>query len=114
MLRSSLAATLRWLQQAAESSTSIQIMTLLFRDNSEQSLESFFLRLQRQGVDLQNIMVYRVVRANSMAYVVLYGSYPDRPAATDAIRGLPETLKDNRPIVRTLIGVRSDIEDSLK
>jgi septal ring-binding cell division protein DamX len=40
---------------------------------------------------------------------MLYGSFSDRRLAQEVLNKLPERLKANRPILRTVEGVRAEI-----
>jgi MSHA biogenesis protein MshM len=40
---------------------------------------------------------------------VLYGSFGNRRAAQQALDQLPESLKANQPILRTVNGIRAEI-----
>jgi septal ring-binding cell division protein DamX len=40
---------------------------------------------------------------------VLYGSYADRQAALQALEKLPEAVTSNRPVLRTVKGIRAEM-----
>jgi len=40
---------------------------------------------------------------------VLYGTFSDRRSAQDVLDKLPESLKANRPILRTVDGIRGEL-----
>jgi len=40
---------------------------------------------------------------------VLYGTFSDRRSAQDVLDKLPEALKANRPILRTVGGIRDEL-----
>jgi septal ring-binding cell division protein DamX len=42
-------------------------------------------------------------------FVVVYGNYPNRSAARQAIEQLPQPLKDLQPWARSLADIQSDI-----
>ncbi len=54
---------------------------------------------------------YRFVTIHQGApwHVVVYGQYPTRQAATEAVRSLPAELRDRNPWARTISSVKEDI-----
>ena len=54
---------------------------------------------------------YRFVTLHQDApwHVVVYGQYPTRAAATEAVRSLPAELRDRNPWARTISSVKEDI-----
>jgi type II secretory pathway predicted ATPase ExeA len=64
--------------------------------------------LSRQ-VEVDNIYLYRMRKADGLYTVVLYGAYAQRADALDALKSLPPSIKNNRPYLRTLAGINKDI-----
>jgi septal ring-binding cell division protein DamX len=54
--------------------------------------------------------VYRTVANGRPFLTVLYGEFSNRRSAQDVLDKLPEGLKANRPILRTVEGIRSEIK----
>ncbi len=64
--------------------------------------------LSRQ-VEVDNIYLYRMRKADGLYTVVLYGAYAQRSDALEALKNLPADIKNNRPYLRTLAGISKDI-----
>lgn len=64
--------------------------------------------LSRQ-VEVDNIYLYRMRKADGLYTVVLYGAYAERAEALEALKNLPPYIKNSRPYLRTLAGISKDI-----
>lgn len=65
-----------------------------------------------QQLEMDNIYLYRMHQDGGVYTVILYGAYEQRADAMRAMRDLPEQIKNNRPYLRTLAGVKKDIEQA--
>ena len=101
---SRLAATKDWLAQGDKNLYSIQ---LLGADNPAQL--KHHLNEIRKFIEINDIFVYRTVAKQKPSLTVLYGSFNDRRAALEALAKLPSALKANRPVLRTMQGIRAEI-----
>ncbi len=101
-----LAATENWLSKQGRSTSSIQLM-------GSNDLQQLRWQLDKMGRDIEmdQIFVYRTKINGQPAWSVLYGSFSGRAEAAAALAQLPESLKANRPILRTLQGVRAEIAE---
>jgi MSHA biogenesis protein MshM len=104
LLQDRLAATREWLTTATQTTYSIQ---LLGADDPEQLREH--LNGIAKFIEMNKIFVYRTVAKRKPSLTVLYGSFSDRRAAQEALDQLPVLLKANRPILRTVHGIRAEI-----
>jgi septal ring-binding cell division protein DamX len=43
---------------------------------------------------------------------VVYGAYADRQAAQQALEKLPQSVSANRPVVRTVNGIRAELKQN--
>ncbi|MES2561269.1 MAG: SPOR domain-containing protein [Pseudomonadota bacterium] len=102
-IESRLAATREWLAATAQTTHTLQ----LFGANSEEQLKADLATLS-SVLSPSELHVYRTLIAGKPAYAVVYGSYPDRRAAVQALDKLPATLAVNRPLVRTVNGIRGE------
>ena len=99
-----LAATEKWLATEANNLYSIQLM-----GTGEPEQLKHHLNELSKFVEINKIFVYRTV-ANGRPFVtVLYGTFSDRRSAQDVLDKLPEGLKTNRPILRTVDGIRGEL-----
>ncbi|MDP2962050.1 MAG: AAA family ATPase [Sulfurimicrobium sp.] len=101
-----LAATENWLSRQGHSTSSIQLMG----SNDLQQLRWQLAKMGRD-VEMDQIFVYRTKINGRPAWTVLYGSFASRAEAAAALARLPETLKANRPVLRTLQGIRAEIAE---
>ena len=97
--------TQEWLNSGQTAGYSIQ---LLVAENDEQ------LRNHLKGlpkfIEMNDIYMYRSAAQGRPMVNVLWGSFPDRQAAQDELAQLPSTLRANRPYVRTLSGIRAEVD----
>jgi len=61
-------------------------------------------------VEINKVFVYRTAANGRPFLTVLYGAFSDRRSAQDVLDKLPEGLKANRPILRTVEGIRGEIK----
>ena len=99
-----LAITKEWLAQADKNAYTIQ---LLGTDKPPQLKNH--LNVIRKYVEINDIFVYRTIAKQKPSLTVLYGSFPDRQAAQEALAKLPAYLKTYKPVLRTMQGIRTEI-----
>ncbi|VAW62884.1 MSHA biogenesis protein MshM [hydrothermal vent metagenome] len=99
--------TARWIQNAADENFTIQL-TLL--DSELKSDAQRFLKKIKSELNLQNIYIYKVSIRGRMFYSVLYNMYTERNQAVKQLQQLPDRLKKNGPFLRTIRGIKADIE----
>jgi hypothetical protein len=93
-------ATSAWLTSQAPTTVSIQLMGA----SSDEQIKTDLEKLSGQ-LEIDNIYVYRTEVNNLPFLSVLYGSFADRIAATQALKNLPSEIQKNRPHLRTIAGV---------
>lgn len=104
LLGERIAYTTQWLQQSPASTHSIQFMG----SANETQLDAQ-LRLLTRQIAIQDIYAYRT-QVNGKPFVtVLYGSYPDKASATQAMQQLPGLFKTYQPHLRTIAGIQREI-----
>jgi MSHA biogenesis protein MshM len=104
LVETRIAATENWLASEAHSTYSIQ----LFGTNDPQLLKTHLNDLAK-SIEMNKIFVYRTLAKQKPSLTVLYGSFGNRRAAQQALDQLPESLKANQPILRTVNGIRAEI-----
>jgi septal ring-binding cell division protein DamX len=100
ILERRLQATKNWLNQQPTSTVSIQLMGNSNDDQLRMGLETLGTQ-----VELDNVYVFRTRVSNRPFVTVLYGSYPSREEAIQAMQKLPRALRVNRPQLRTIGGI---------
>ena len=101
-----LAATQRWLAKQTPTTYSIQLLGA----SDEEQLKRR-LNILSKSIEMNKLFVYRTVAKGKPFLTVLYGSYGDRGAAQGALAELPADLKAYRPMLRTVQGIRREIEE---
>jgi MSHA biogenesis protein MshM len=98
------AASRAWLTDAPAASYSIQLMGI-----EDESQLKHHLNEIAKSIEVNKVFLYRTVANRKSALTVLYGSFVDRRAAQDALEKLPPALQVNRPLLRTVRGIRAEI-----
>jgi len=104
LVQSRLAATLDWLAREPQGTLCIQLLGT----NDEQQLKHR-LDVMSNYIDINKVFVYRTQAKQKPSITVLYGSFGTARDAKEALANLPSFLKTNRPILRTVQGVRAEI-----
>jgi MSHA biogenesis protein MshM len=104
LLEQRLLATERWLAEAKGGTFSIQLLG----SNDPTLLRNYFETLG-EYIELEKVFVYRTLANQQPSMTVLYGAFSSRADAVRSLEALPDTLKINRPYIRTVQGIRSEI-----
>ncbi len=104
ILESRIAVTKQWLATEPRETISIQLL-----GTNDATLLKFHLNELAKLVEINKIFVYRTLAKKKPFLTVLYGSFNSYRAAQEALDKLPESLKVNRPFLRTVAGVRVEI-----
>ncbi|HSE00949.1 MAG TPA: AAA family ATPase [Burkholderiales bacterium] len=104
LLEARLAATEHWL--ATESGHLYSIQLLGTPDATQLKLH---LNDLSKFVEMNKVFVYRTSANGRPLLTVLYGTFNDRRSAQDVLEKLPEGLKANQPILRTVEGIRGEL-----
>ena len=89
-------------------------MLLGFEIDAEQAIEQYLDRILARGIEAENIMLYSTIKNQRRVIGVLYGVYPDRQQARQNMRTLPRALNANKPIIRTVKGIKDEISSDLR
>ncbi len=104
VLEQRLLATERWLAETQGGIFSIQLLG----SNDPALLRDYFETLGKY-IELEKVFVYRTLANQQPSMTVLYGAFGSRADAVKSLEALPDELKTNRPYIRTVQGVRSEI-----
>ena len=104
VLEARLLATREWLSSQDAHMHSIQV---LGSDNGEQL--KHHLNMIAKSVEIKNVFVYRTIAKEKPFLTVLYGTFPSREAAQEALDRLPPPLRAFRPYLRTVQGIREEM-----
>lgn len=104
VLESRIAATNDWLAREAPETFTIQLL-----GTNDATLLRFHLNELGNLIEMNKIFVYRTTANQKPFLTVLFGSFNSYRAAQEALDKLPESLKVNRPFLRTVGGIREEI-----
>lgn len=104
LLEQRLLATERWLEEARGATFSIQLLG----SNDPALLRDYFETIGKH-IELEKVFVYRTLANQQPSMTVLYGAFSSRAEAVRSLEALPDELKVNRPYIRTVQGIRSEI-----
>jgi MSHA biogenesis protein MshM len=105
IVKTRLAATELWLATGSGETLTIQLMGT----NDEEQLRTFLTEIG-QIIEIGKVFVYRTKARGNPSLTVVYGSFVDRKQALDALANLPAQLKASHPILRSINGIRAEIQ----
>jgi len=105
LLAQRLAATTDWLAREAEGTYSIQLLGT----GNEAQLKHRLNDIMK-FIEINDVFVYRTRAKGQPSLTLLYGRFSDRKAARDALSRLPAFLKVYDPILRTVRGIRTELQ----
>lgn len=100
-----LEATREWLAASPPATHTIQLMGT----NSEEQLKAHLKSLSKM-LEPAKIYIFRTLAQGKPSITVVYGAYPDRSAAAQALEKLPSAITANRPVLRTVNGIRTEMK----
>jgi type II secretory pathway predicted ATPase ExeA/septal ring-binding cell division protein DamX len=104
VLASRIQATREWLREEAAQTYSIQ---LLGTDNPQKL--KHHLNVIAKSIEINDVFVYRTLAKQKPFLSVLYGRFPSREAAQEALDKLPPQLRAFKPYLRTAQGIREEM-----
>jgi MSHA biogenesis protein MshM len=104
LLEQRLLATERWLNEAEGGTFSIQLLG----SNDPALLRNYFETLSKY-IEIEKVFVYRTLANQQPSLTVMFGAFDRRADAVKSLEALPDELKINRPYIRTVQGIRSEI-----
>jgi DamX protein len=94
----------KWLLAQPGTSFSLQLL-------GSRNAESIARYIEQHQLDIRQSAVYKGIYKGAEWYVLLYGIYPSRQAATEARSTLPAAVRSDKPWPRTLKTVHSAIRE---
>lgn len=85
------------------------VVQLMMTDARDPAYLEYYLRDAARTLKEDDLFVYPSGNADSPRVGVLYGSFRTRREATEALNALPSGLRQFRPYVRTVEGVKNDM-----
>ena len=77
--------------------------------SSEAQLDAQLKSLARV-LEPSRLYVYRTLAQGKPSITVVYGEYADRKSALQALEKLPAPLVANKPVLRTVNGIRAEMK----
>lgn len=77
--------------------------------SSDRQMLTNYLQTLSNYIEIDKIFVYRTVANREPSMTVLYGAFAARDDAVRSLDALPADLKSNRPYLRTVRGIRSEL-----
>jgi septal ring-binding cell division protein DamX len=77
--------------------------------STDQHMLKRYLNNLTNYIERDRIFVYRTVANQAPSMTVLYGEFVARADAVRSLDGLPPELRANRPYIRTVQGIRSEL-----
>ncbi len=100
-------ATEDWLRQAPDSTHTLQLLTA---DVARAADVNLWLTRLPAGVKVEQVYIYSSLIRGLPRFSVLYGGFADRASATVALDELPKKMRDGKPLIRTIAGIRADLQ----
>jgi septal ring-binding cell division protein DamX len=104
-LQQRLIATREWLAAAPQTTHTIQLMG----SNSEDQLKGQ-LKVLSKTLEPTKLFMFRTVAQGKPSITLVYGAYADRQAALQALGKLPAAITANKPVLRTVNGIRAEMK----
>ena len=103
--------SLDWINNGDKDRGTIQIMSIGFGSSAEKAYYNYLDKMTKQDIDVSRIKIYQTVASGVLVYSVVFNEYENRREANKGIQLLPDALKANRPIPRTIGGIRDEISN---
>ena len=105
LVQTRLAATREWLAASPQTAHTIQLLGA----SSDAQLKMQLKALSKL-LEPGKIYVFRTIAQGKPSTTVVYGAYPDRQAALQALAKLPAAITANKPVLRTVSGIRAEMK----
>jgi sporulation related protein len=105
LVQSRLAATREWLAASPQTAHTIQLLGA----SSDEQLKTQLKALSKL-LEPGKIYVFRTIAQGNPSTTVVYGAYTDRQAALQALAKLPAAITANKPVLRTVSGIRAEMK----
>ncbi len=106
LLQQRLQQTTLWLNSADSQHYTLQL-SLIPQDAGHQ-LNNYITKVSQQ-LNTNQLYIYPAFIGGSMVYSVLYNDYEQHNEASRQLENLPSWLRQSRPYIRTLKGIKQDI-----
>lgn len=94
--------SLEWIKGSDQQRGTIQVMSIGFDNFNPTSFQEYVDQLESKEVDISQIRVLQTLAGKRIVYSIFYGEYESRREAGRQIKNIPDALRANSPIPRTL------------
>jgi len=108
-LQRDLAVSLQWLDRNERKVGTLQIMTLNEKHFDEAAFYEYVDELAASGIDTSALRILPTLTGGQAVFSVVFGQYDSWKAAGDAKDNLPDILRRNSPIPRSVGGLLDEI-----
>lgn len=105
LLESRIAATTTWLASAKPETYTIQLLGA-----SDETQLNHHLTFISKSIEVNSLFVYRTFAKGGPSLTVTWGSFDNQRLAREAMAQLPPFLRAYRPLLRTVQGIKAEIE----
>ncbi|HYC49020.1 MAG TPA: SPOR domain-containing protein [Burkholderiales bacterium] len=100
-------ATREWLAGAAPTTHTIQLMGTANAEHLRAQM-----KVLGNVLDPAKLYIFRTKAQGKPSITVIYGAYPDRQSARQALEKLPASIAANKPVLRTVNGIRTELKQN--
>ena len=98
-----------WFETSEKNHATIQLMSIGFDSETDDTYLKYFQTLQKKGVDVSKLRVYATRVQEDVIFGIVFGHYRSRGAATQSITNLSSSFRANQPFPRSLGGIWDEI-----
>jgi septal ring-binding cell division protein DamX len=98
-----------WFEAGEKSHATIQLMSIGFDSETDDTYLKYVETLQKKGVDVSKLRVYATRVQENVIFGIVFGEYRSRGAANQSLTDLPSSFRANQPFPRSLGGIWDEI-----
>lgn len=101
--------SLEWIKRSDQQRGTIQVMSIGLDNFNPTSFQEYVAQLESKEVDISQIRMFQTLAGEKIVYSIFYGEYESRREAGRQIKNIPDALRANSPIPRTLGRIAEEI-----
>lgn len=105
-----LETSLSWISESDQQRGTIQVMSIGIDRFEQNAFRKYINQLASNEVDVNQIRVFQTMAGEKIVYSIVYSEYISRREAGRQIKNIPEALRANSPIPRTIGSIALEIE----
>lgn len=109
-LQTLLETSLEWIRRSDQQRGTIQVMSISFNNFDEAAFQNYINDMESKEIDIDQIRVFQTMAGKTVVYSIFYGEYESRREAGRQIKNIPDALRANSPIPRTLGSIAEEID----